>query len=78
MNPYGERHTFDGYTITIYPGAERDTVDYVDYYGKERTAKINYCAWVMRLHGNAPSGTQYGSARLILPNGNRVTFRLYV
>lgn len=87
INPYGETHTIRGYRVEIYPGTEPDTIEYItahytagghNYGTIERKASIRLCAWAKRLHGNPPSGTQYGSARIILPNGERVTFPVYI
>lgn len=43
-----------------------------------RFAKFYPAAWTQRLHGNAPGGTYYGSYRLILPDGSRYTYRVYL
>lgn len=75
----GEKRIIDGYKVTMYYHPEkRDTVLYYTPYGECREAAIRFCKWVLRLHGNAPSGTKYGSVRIILPNGRRVSEPLYV
>lgn len=43
-----------------------------------RYAKFYPAAWTQHLHGNAPSGTYYGLYRLILPDGSRYTYRVYL
>ena len=57
-------------------------MDKVEYYiwweHTEHTAKIHKAAWTKRLHGNAPSGTYYGSFTITLPNKHRETVRLYL
>lgn len=77
MNIYGEKITVNGYRLTIYP-APGDRIEYTDITGRERSAKITLCKWARGLHGNAPSGTQYGSARVILPDGTRATVPIYL
>lgn len=43
-----------------------------------RYAKFYPATWTKHLHGNAPGGTYYGSYRLILPDGSRYTYRVYL
>lgn len=81
LNPYGEKHIIDGYTVWVYPGQPgSDTIEYT-FEGESwntHKAYIRLCAWARRLHGNPPSGTKYGSATICLPNGKRRAFPLYV
>lgn len=76
LNIYGETHKINGYRVEVYPMSG----DRISYYagGTRREAKINLCRWARGLHGNPPGGTQYGSARLVLPDGSRATLPIYV
>jgi len=76
INIYGETHTINGFKVEVYPVNANEISYYAGH--KRRTAKINLCKWATRLHGNPPAGTQYGSARLILPDGSKAAFPIYI
>ena len=78
FNRYGmDEITVGGYRLTVYCEPD-DKISYVDYYGRERTATRRPAEWTKHLHGNAPSGTFYGSYRIITPDGKRHTVRTYL
>ena len=80
---YGEyRAVVGGYSLRFYYAGKSDALTYYATAGgwesDRREATFRPCAWARRLHGNAPSGAQYGSYRVILPNGKRASVAVYL
>lgn len=57
---------------------DADGIIYNNGDGKERRAALQLAEWAKHLHGNAPAGTFYGSYRVQLADGARVSFPVYV
>lgn len=68
----------EGYRIDIYQ-AEGDNIEYCnDFEAITRRASLRLAKWARGLHGNAPSGTVYGSYRITLPDHRRVSVKAYL
>ncbi len=70
-------HIINGFKVE-FESIENDTLTYYAWQDcKRHTARLIPCEWTKHLHGNAPAGTQYGSYRIITPDGKRTTFPVY-
>ena len=64
--------------FTMYYFINGDTMYYYFSGTPTRYSTIKYYKWVLGLHGNAPTGTPYGSYRITLPNKKRITVKAYL
>lgn len=77
---FGPRY-IGGYKVDIF--GWDDVTEQIEYYvhggnGKTRRAKRHYAPWVCRLHGNPPPGTLLEYYQIILPNGKKVNYNIYI